>query len=761
MTAASRGGAPPTAQAIAEALACGRPGCGCGKREGKGFQTHCPAHADANPSLSIAVGDDGKLLAHCHAGCPQEAVIAALRERELWPSDAQQRPRQGIVTTYDYRDEQGLLLYQVVRKPGKVFQQRRPDGKGGWAWNLEGVRRVPYRLPGLLAADPAEWVHVVEGEKDANNLSLLGLVATTNPGGAGKWREEFGPYLQGRRVAILPDNDTPGLAHAQDVAHKLAPHAANVRIVVLPGLSPGGDVSDWLKLGHKAGELMALVDAAPSWRANTYPSDVGGTVADVEPPNLASLLDDVRALIRRYVIVDDAQADALALWAAHTHALAAAEATPYLAVNSAEKRSGKTRLLETLSLLVARPWLTGRVTAAMLVRKLAKETPTLLLDESDAAFKAEKEYAATLQAILNSGYRHGGCASLCVKVGGDFDLRDFPVFGPKAIAGIGTLPDTIADRAIPIALKRRAPNEPIARFRWRDAQEEAKLIREGLASWASSNTEALTEARPSLPPELDDRAADVWEPLFAIADVAGGDWPQRARLAALALSVGDGRDNDSLGVRLLADVRAVFDERKADRLSSGELAEALVAIEEAPWGDLRGKPLEARTLARRLRPYGIKPRVIRIGDATARGYERADFEDAWGRYIPIPDISVTTVTSVTTTPSEYERERPDVTDVTDVTANPGVQAPLTESDDRPPAAPCSHRPPGEVEDRWAHGDGGPDAHVCRCCGGSVHPDLWIDGLCPPCRNGQLAKDGSGHLVRLALDMGATLVEKGG
>jgi len=407
--------------------------------------------------------------------------------------------------------------------------------------------------------------------------------------------------------------------------------------------------------------------------------------ADGEPPALAPLLDDVRALIRRYVIVDDAQADALTLWAAHTHALAAAEATPYLAVNSAEKRSGKTRLLEVLSLFVARPWFTGRVTAAVLVRKLAKETPTLLLDESDAAFKAEKEYAATLQAILNSGYRRGGCASLCVKAGGDFDLRDFPIFGPKAIAGIGGLPDTIADRAIPIALKRRAPNEAIARFRQRDAQEEARSLCEGLASWTSANIEGLTEARPDIPPELDDRAAEVWEPLFAIADAAGSDWPGRARRAAMGLSVGDGREDDSLGVRLLADIQATFDERKADRLSSGQLADALVAIEEAPWGDLRGKPLEARTLARRLRPYGIKPHVIRIGDATPRGYERADFEDAWRRYVPIPPTSATSATSATTKPSEYERERPNVADVEDVAASPGVQEHAMEHDDRPPA----------------------------------------------------------------------------
>jgi len=706
----------------------------------------CPFHPDGvgspphNPNLTIKPGTKGAAYVWgcpvCNVGGTLLQLAERLREIGMMPPRDGQKAKP--VASYDYRDETGRLLYQVLRFPNKRFAQRRPDGKGGWLWNLEGVRRTLYRLPELLAADAEQWAFVVEGEKDADDLARLGLVATTNSGGAGKWGDDLSPHLAAHKVAILPDNDAPGQAHASDVAAKIAPHAADVRIVNLPALPPGGDVSDWLAQGRTAEELAVLVEATPSWEV---------------PPaaDLAVLLDDVRAIIRHYVIVDSAQADALALWVAHTHALAAAEATPYLAVNSAEKRSGKTRLLETLSLLVARPWLTGRVTAAVLIRKLAAPPPTLLLDESDAAFKAEKEYAATLQAILNSGYRRGGCASLCVKAGGDFDLKDFPVFGPKAIAGIGSLPDTIADRAITIALKRRAPNETIARFRWRDAQDEAKPTREGLACWASANIEALAEARPDIPSELDDRAADVWEPLFAIADVAGGEWPQRARTAALALSVGDGREDDSLGVRLLADIRAIFGHR-GNKISTAALIAALVGMEEAPWGDLpygpgRGKALEARTLARRLRPYEVKSHNVRFEDGSqAKGYEAADFDDAWTRYVYPEQAS-----------QASQGLNSNMTDGTDGTALSGIQASLMERDDRPPA-PCPHRLPGEVEDRWTHGDGGCDAHVCACCGGPVAPAQWQDGLCAVCRNGQPV---SGHLVRLALDMGATLVEKGG
>ncbi len=249
--------------------------------------------------------------------------------------------------------------------------------------------------------------------------------------------------------------------------------------------------------------------------------------------DLAGLLNDVVAFIHLYVVLTVHQRWTLALWAAHTHALEAAECTPYLSVKSAEKRSGKTLLLEVLSLLVARPWLTGRVTAAVLVRKVAKDAPTLLLDETDAAFKGDKEYSETLRGVLNSGYRRGGVASLCVKVGGDFDLRDFPVFGAKALAGIGKLPDTVQDRSIPIEMRRKAPHEHAKRFRLRDAKVEAAPSRESLECWAALAVPTLGQARPDIPQDLDDRAADVWEPLLAIADLAGGDWPERAREAAL------------------------------------------------------------------------------------------------------------------------------------------------------------------------------------------------------------------------------------
>jgi hypothetical protein len=346
-------------------------------------------------------------------------------------------------------------------------------------------------------------------------------------------------------------------------------------------------------------------------------------------------LDDAVRFLRRFVVLSDEQAVAVALWVAHTHAFDAAYATGYLAVTSAEKQSGKTRLLEVLELLVAKPWFTGRTSAAALTRKIADQRPTLLLDESDAAFNGDKDYAEALRGILNSGHRRGGVSSLCVGVGANIEVRDFTVFSPKAIAGIGRLPDTVADRSIAIRLKRRAPGEHAERFRHRDAEPAASPIRDGLADWADTHGEALASATPTPPRELSDRACDGWEPLLAIADLVGGDWPERARAAAVALANGAASQDESDGVQLLADIQAMFDERGIDRFPSADLAARLVAVEGAAWADWgHGKGLTANTLARLLRAFEIRPRTIKLHDgSTPKGYHRHQFEEAFGRYL--------------------------------------------------------------------------------------------------------------------------------
>jgi hypothetical protein len=230
-------------------------GLGGHKRNGSEWYCRCPAHDDKAPSLSITE-KDGKVLFTCRAGCAQEDVLAALRQRGVWPERA--NGRQSIAAIYSYRDETGALRYQVIRQEPKKFFQRRPNGSpDAFINNMRGVAPLPYRLPELLA-DPDATVFVPEGEKDCDNLGERGLVATCNHGGAGKWRSEISHWLAGRNVVILPDNDEPGRAHARDVEQKLAGVAAGIRILDLPGLPPKGDVSDWLAGGGTADELEGL-----------------------------------------------------------------------------------------------------------------------------------------------------------------------------------------------------------------------------------------------------------------------------------------------------------------------------------------------------------------------------------------------------------------------------------------------------------------------------------------------------------------------
>jgi hypothetical protein len=363
-----------------------------------------------------------------------------------------------------------------------------------------------------------------------------------------------------------------------------------------------------------------------------------------EAGSIGDLPDQIAAFICRFVVVTEHQADAVALWVLHTHAISAADTTPYIQVTSAEPQSGKTQLLEVLRLLVANPWLTGRTSVAALVRKVAKQEPTLLLDESDASFASDKEFSEALRGVLNSGYYRGGVYSLCVPP--KWDVRDLPVFCPKAIAGIGSLPDTVESRSIRIELKRKTRREPIERFRRRDAGAEGKMLHAQLADWATSAVvEALTLARPAVPEQLSDRAADVWEPLIAIADSFGGDWPQRSRRAARALSGRTGVDDASPAVRLLADVRRAFVERGVGALSTASLLEVLHGIEESPWAEWsRGKPLSPTGLARLLKPINVRPEQLWIDGENVRGYEDGPaFREAEERYtaapLPNPDDS--------------------------------------------------------------------------------------------------------------------------
>jgi putative DNA primase/helicase len=222
-------------------------------RNGSAWMALCPAHDDRNPSLAISE-KDGNILIHCHAGCDQRAVIAALRGRGLWERGANPNLVRRIVATYDYTDETGELLYQVVRYEPKAFHQRRPDGHGGWIWRKSECQ-VLYHLPEVLEA---AIVFVVEGEKDAEALRSHGFVATTNAGGAkAPWLPQFTDALRGREVILIPDNDAPGRRRVLAIARALLGKAAKIIILELEGVK---DVTEWFEAGHGEVELIAQVE---------------------------------------------------------------------------------------------------------------------------------------------------------------------------------------------------------------------------------------------------------------------------------------------------------------------------------------------------------------------------------------------------------------------------------------------------------------------------------------------------------------------
>jgi putative DNA primase/helicase len=263
-------------QFFSQHVQCIKPG-GNGQRSAR-----CPFHDDQQASLSFNVG---KGVWKCHACGKQGGVRDFARELGLpnnaVPNMSDHGPASEIAAVYQYRDEQGGLLFEVVRFNPKGFRQRRPDGDGGWVWKLDGVRRVLYRLPELLAADKGGPVFVVEGEKDAETLRGLGLTATCNSGGAGKWRDDYAQHFRGLHVVVIPDNDGPGRNHARQVAASLRAAAASVKLLELPGLTrKGADVSDWLAQRHTAQELRELAQSAPVYSDEA--TEVDATSAKAE-----------------------------------------------------------------------------------------------------------------------------------------------------------------------------------------------------------------------------------------------------------------------------------------------------------------------------------------------------------------------------------------------------------------------------------------------------------------------------------------------
>ncbi|EUA34573.1 hypothetical protein I552_5356 [Mycobacterium xenopi 3993] len=357
-------------------------------------------------------------------------------------------------------------------------------------------------------------------------------------------------------------------------------------------------------LRSRGASASATTPPAP---ARTSPDDGGGLMSahayDAEyddraddlrawhaedgPADGAALLDDVLSTFQRYVVFPDLHsAVGVALWTAATHALPAFECAPRLVITSPEKRCGKSRLLDIIAGTCHEPLMSVNATVAAIYRCIGNtHPPTLLIDEADALFGSKRvaEQHEDLRALVNAGHQRGRPALRCV--GPNQIPTKFSTFAMVALAGIGSMPDTITDRAVNVTLRRRTRDERVSQFRTRRDGPRLAALRGRLAAWCAAQLDALAAAEPDMP--VEDRAADTWEPLIAVADAAGGRWPELARAACTALvAAAEGNAEDaSLGVRLLSDIRDVFAKQGQPFLSSTELVAELRRLEDSPWDD--------------------------------------------------------------------------------------------------------------------------------------------------------------------------------
>jgi putative DNA primase/helicase len=361
-------------------------------------------------------------------------------------------------------------------------------------------------------------------------------------------------------------------------------------------------------------------DAAtmPHWQVEPSPMPVDG----------AKLLEALGQAFRRYIVLPKGADIALALWVLHAWTYDAGDITPLMVLVSPTKQCGKTNTLIVLLYLTPRSELASNITGSALFRYIEQVRPTLLIDEADSFVKDNEQ----LRGILNSGHTKTAAYVIRnVEVNGEHKPRRFSTWAPKAIATIRGLADTLEDRAIMVRLQRKPPGAKVERLRKRDNEWFAAL-RSNAARWAEDNFDKLADSDPQVPEALNDRAADNWRPLLAIADLAGGEWPQLARQAALTLS-GESPD-EAMGVMLLSDCRTAFEED--DAIRSVDLVRKLTADPERPWSEYnRGQPITQRQLARLLSTFGIISVNVRpeVG-SQGKGYRRSDFEEAWEAYCP-------------------------------------------------------------------------------------------------------------------------------
>jgi putative DNA primase/helicase len=422
------------------------------------------------------------------------------------------------------------------------------------------------------------------------------------------------------------------------------------------------------------------------------------------------LLTELALAVKTYAVLPDHAADAIALWILHTWVVNQFSISPRLAVTSPTKGCGKTTIIRILNKVTRRPKRAGNISPPALFRAMEQFQPTILLDETEKYI----EHGSDLHALMNEGHCKG--ATVMRVLGDKLELIEFAIFGAAAFCRNGKIPDDLEQRSIVIEMQRRLPGEPLAELR-DDRAEALDRIAKKCARWADNNGDALREADPDMG-GLINRIADNWRPLYAIADLIAADWPERARRAASALAP---RESDSTNTQLLADIKAVFDERTgdwADRIFSEMLIEALAGMEGHPWAEYgkARKPITKNQLAGVLGSFHVTPATVQIGTKTLKGYYRHQFNDAWERYLALQGVSETS-----------QRQNPTAAGTSGAFRNVSDESVLTDEK-------CEKPPSNGHSDglTFREGDNAPACAQCGAGGDDLHQDetgVWLHPEC--------------------------------
>jgi hypothetical protein len=492
----------------------------------------------------------------------------------------------------------------------------------------------------LIESETLEVIAVVNGRAKADVfLRMRGSTATIHS-------DTFNPVAATQREAFI--TRLPEALQAE-----AAPLLAELSVQVAVERAKGGR-------GRK------LADEDPFPVIDPWTSAING----------AQLLDELVQFIEQYVVLPPHAAVAVALWIVHTYLIDVTDYTPYLLVTSPVRECGKTTLLEVLFNLSYRAQMTGGITAAGLYRRIDRLAPTMLLDELDTRLRGDS--GELLRGVLNTGFQRSGKQTICV--GDEHKDTDFSTFCPKVLAGIGRVWDTVTSRSIPLRLARANKGELARLTKLRGDRIGAACLplRRKLGRWAADNRAALRVADSVAPAQLGARQSDVWRPLFSLADVAGGRWPELSRTSACAL-YGFAEEEGDYGLLLLQDLKSLFDEHEGAALASTAIVEALATMEDRPWPEYRNdRPISKNGLASLIGRFGVKPKNIRVGVEIVKGYEYAALLPAFNTYLTPPSPSATSATE------------PGSTDVADVAVNPvGVGAPFIVSRALSPVAEAS------------------------------------------------------------------------